>query len=73
MSVNGNSLFIRINNANNGLSLTVNIYDAIGKLVKKVNTQFQTQQIDISGLSHGVYVVELVGSNNQKVIQKITR
>jgi hypothetical protein len=73
LSVNGNSLFIRINNANTNQTLLINFYDAAGKLVKKLNTQFQSQQVNITGLSHGVYVVELIGSNNQKVVKRIMK
>jgi hypothetical protein len=73
ISITGNTLFIRINNGNPGQVLQLRIFDAAGKLLRNVKTVMQTQQIDISSLVSGTYVVELTGPRDQKETQRIIK
>jgi hypothetical protein len=53
------------------LSASVNIYSVTGKLVKsKLLNDFSLQNIDISGLSNGVYILK-IESGNTSVTKKL--
>lgn len=73
MSVSGNNLFVRINNGNNNLTMNLRIFDMNGRQVKNLTTQYQSQQIDLSTLPRGTYVVEITGRDKRRVSRKIVR
>jgi hypothetical protein len=63
-------LNLDIENADNKL-LTMNIYNAIGTLVKTLRISNKDNQIDISGLHNGLYLMTLNSDNfssNQKLV-----
>jgi photosystem II stability/assembly factor-like uncharacterized protein len=61
-----NLLTVNLENVNNqNLSLT--IYNAIGAVVKTMDIQQNQQQIDVSNLSNGLYMIELKSTNGYAV------
>ena len=54
----------------------MNIYDVRGRVVKsktwnKVTDEFFEKRIDISNLSHGVYMINVVSSNGMNESEKL--
>jgi hypothetical protein len=63
---------LTLDNTNNG-DLTLNIYNVMGTLVKSEIMRQNNRQINIGGLSNGVYMVEIKskeGTEKQKLIIK---
>lgn len=51
---------------------SINMYDVLGKLVKKASTVSKKQTaIDVSDLAKGVYVVEIITENKLKQVKKL--
>ncbi|WP_411766068.1 fibronectin type III domain-containing protein [Winogradskyella sp. A3E31] len=63
---------------NETVDVTLNIYDLRGKVIQKQqwrsisNSMFE-KQIDVSRLSHGIYMVELVASNGLREMHKLIK
>lgn len=65
--------FLTIQNKSNINLQKISIFNLTGKLVKDINLAENTKNIDISDLSAGIYVVEIIGettSSTQKLIIK---
>ncbi|MBC7905000.1 MAG: T9SS type A sorting domain-containing protein, partial [Gemmatimonadaceae bacterium] len=66
MSADRNTLLLRISNSNVSQTIRIRLMDASGKVLRNSNTSYQTQQIDISGLAAGTYLVEVSNSKGEK-------
>ena len=63
--------FIHIGNMAENLNKSVlNIYTLMGKLVQNETLSQNSSQIDVSGLSNGIYLMEII-SDNRKLQQKL--
>lgn len=65
-----NGLF-SVSSTQGQLPTKVIVYDLLGKEVQSFTTDFQ--ELDISSLSNGLYVVEVYGTNNTKTTQKVLK
>lgn len=61
-----------INTVASGM-ITINIYDIAGKLVKSNETDFTRSKIDISHLSNGMYMVEIMNAEKRIYRTKIVK
>ncbi|HVM86615.1 MAG TPA: T9SS type A sorting domain-containing protein, partial [Puia sp.] len=73
ISVNGNNLFIRINNESSDGVLQMQLFDMSGSLLLNKTIVRQSQYINISTLSHAVYVVKLISSTGEQYAQKFVK
>ncbi len=73
ISVVGNALFVRFNNNNADQTVEARFFDVSGRLLKKQQLSRQSQQLDISSLPAGAYVVEFTSSTQEKHTQKILK
>ena len=55
---NGNTIYIKTTN-----NTDVNIYNVLGKMVKSIEITAQKNNIDISNLSKGIYIVKMTVDN----------
>ena len=51
----------------------IKIYNASGGLVKSQLVTSRPQNIDVSGLNTGVYLIHIWGKNNQQVTYKMVK
>ncbi len=60
-------------NQTSGSIASVSIYDMLGKniLVKKTSASANTETIDVSGISSGIYFIEVTASDNLKTVKKL--
>ncbi|MFN3753486.1 T9SS type A sorting domain-containing protein [Flavobacterium sp.] len=69
-----NSLqILTISNPNLAALSSVNFYDLSGKLIfskKNIGSQ-ENHQFSTSGFSHGVYLVEVIANNKNRIVQKV--
>ncbi len=65
-----NSVNIHIQNSDNLLSEIV-IYDILGKIVQISKPSSQAATIDVSKLSSGIYLIEIMTQNNHRQIRKL--
>jgi uncharacterized repeat protein (TIGR01451 family) len=65
-------LNVMVKNSTNSIDV-IDVYDILGKTMmhKKVTTSLQTQSIDCSQLSKGIYFIEVTTAKQLKVIKKI--
>jgi hypothetical protein len=70
ISVRPSSLLIRMN-AQSNQPLVFRLFDNSGKLVQQKQLQQRTQEVSMTGLPHGVFVVELSTNDGRKHSQKI--
>ena len=59
----GNLLNVFVNN----LSAEIKIYSVEGKLIKRVSTAASTTSIDLSNLSNGIYLLDIVKENGELI------
>jgi uncharacterized repeat protein (TIGR01451 family) len=67
-------LYVTLKNNNDSIEL-IEVYDALGKsmLHKTTTTPLNTDSIDLTHLSSGLYFIEVTTSNQSKVIKKVMR
>ncbi len=73
IAVNGNNLFVRLNNENSNQQINLQIFDISGRRMINRNISDQSQNIDISNIAKGVYVLKLIGTNGQVYTQKFVK
>jgi len=73
ISVNGNNLYIRLNNGNSNQQINAQIFDMAGRILTNKNIPYQSQNIDISNLAKGVYVLRLFNNNGVQFSQKFVK
>jgi type IX secretion system substrate protein len=73
ISVNGNNLYIRLNNANSSEQINAQVLDVAGRLIMKKNIIYQSQYMDISNLAKGVYVLRLLNNKGSQFSQKFVK
>ena len=73
ISVNGNNLYIRLNNGNSSEQINAQILDIAGRMMMNKNIPYQSQNMDISNLAKGVYVLKLLNSKNSQFSQKFVK
>jgi len=56
------TLIIRINNSNPTQSIKIQLLDMSGKLLRNLQTGYETQQLDISNLPGGIYMLRVSNS-----------
>ncbi|MGL2962325.1 DUF7619 domain-containing protein [Flavobacterium sp. RSB2_4_14] len=66
---------ITISVKNNGLITTIAVYDVLGKLIvsEKSTGALSTQMLDLSSVSKGVYLLEVISDSNLKVVKKFVK
>jgi hypothetical protein len=72
ISSNKNRIFIKAGNQNI-TKVRVMLYDMLGRLVRSRDVNYADQTFDISYLPSGMYIVKIVGSNDEQFIQKIVK
>jgi hypothetical protein len=72
ISVRPNSMLIRMNGqSNNQQLINFRLFDNSGKLLQQKQLQLRTQEVSLTGLSRGVYVVDLSAPDGRRFTQKI--
>ena len=61
---------VSLQNVNDTLE-KISIYDVMGKLIQTVNTDVNSQTIDVSAFTKGVYMVEITTENGLKTTKKL--
>ncbi len=61
---------VSLQNTNDKLE-KISIYDVMGKLIQALNTDVNTQTIDVSAFAKGVYMVEIATENGLKTTKKL--
>lgn len=70
ITVRPSSLIIRMNGQSNQ-PLNFRLFDNSGKLVQQKQLQQRTQEVSLTGLPHGVFVVELSSNDGRRHSQRI--
>lgn len=52
---------------------SIEVYDALGKLVKTVPVSSEETHIDISDLSHGVYSCRIINTSNERIVKRFIK
>jgi hypothetical protein len=73
ISVNGNNLYIRLNNGNSSQQINMQILDMAGRMIINKNIAYQSQNIDISNFSKAVYVLRLFYNHGAQFSQKFVK
>lgn len=64
---------ITIELSNNHSNVTIKLYTIMGELIFKKNINNQLLKIDMSGLSTGIYLLELTDSQSNRVVKRVSR
>jgi hypothetical protein len=70
ISVRPNSMLLRLNGQSNQ-QLTYRLFDNTGRLLQQKQLQHRTQEVSLTGLPHGVFVVELSHPDGRRHSQRI--
>jgi hypothetical protein len=70
ITVRPNSMLLRLNGQSNQ-QLTFRLFDNTGRLIQQKQLQHQTQEVSLTGLPHGVFVVEIAHPDGRRHTQKI--
>ena len=70
IAVNGNNLYLRMNDANPSEQLNLQVMDMSGRMVINRAVPYLSQNIDISKLAKGIYVLKLSSSSGLRYVQK---
>ncbi|HLK30655.1 MAG TPA: T9SS type A sorting domain-containing protein [Puia sp.] len=71
--VNGNNLFVRLNNENSNQLIYFEVFDISGRLLINKSISYESQNLDISRLAKGTYVLKLSGTNGAQYAQKFVK
>lgn len=72
ISANSSQLLVKVGNLTT-TKLHINIYDAIGRLVRSEDTPYEDQFLNIQNLASGTYFLKITGNNNEKYTQQFLR
>jgi hypothetical protein len=73
ISTNGNSLLLRVNNAVGNRNISIRLLDVKGRLVKQLELSYITQQIDISKLAAGAYIIEITDRQKNRFTDRFIK
>lgn len=70
ITVRPNSVLLRLNGQSNQ-QLSFRLFDNTGRLIQQKQIQHQTQEVSLTGLSHGVFVIEIAHPDGRRHTQRI--
>jgi hypothetical protein len=73
ISVNDNNLYIRLNNENSSEQINVQILDMAGRMIVNKSIAYQSQNMNISNLAKGVYVLRLLNKKDAQFAQQFMK
>ncbi len=66
-------LIIRINNGNAAQIIRIQLMDMSGRVLRNLQTSYETQQVDISNLPGGIYTLRVTGNSGETYTGKFVK